>query len=97
MLALFVDWNQRELLPDRNQAAFIFFEDGVNPPALEQKMETGLRVTLYDSAERWDGVLRPGTWHPWVAELIPGTARDLMPGEFERLQAETLRAADESD
>lgn len=97
MLALRVDYNHREVLDDGSQAAVVLFGVGGNPSALERKMETGLRVILYDLDDRYEGVLRPGADHPWVADLIPETHSELTPGEFERLRVETLRAAEQAD
>ena len=94
MLALRVDYNNREVLSDGRQAAEIPFGIGGNPPALERMMEAGLRVILYDLNDRYEGVLRPGDWHPWVADLIPDTHSELTPEDFERLRAETRRAAE---
>ena len=93
--ALRVDYNNREVPDAGTQAVEISFGVDGKAPALERKMETGLRVILYDLDDRYEGVLRPGTWHPWVADLIPGTYTELTPEEFERLRAETLRAAEE--
>jgi hypothetical protein len=95
MLALQVDFNEREVLPDGSQAGGIFFGPSENPPALEQRMQSGLRVILYDSGDRYEGVLRRGTYVDWVADLVPGSARELAPGEYERLRTETLRAAEQ--
>jgi len=98
MLALQVDFNEREMLDDRgNQAAVIFFGPQDNPPALERKMQLGLRVLVYDSGGRYEGVLQRGTYHDWVARLVPGSGREMAPGEYERLWAETLQAAEEMD
>ena len=95
-MALVVDFNEREMLDDRgNQAAVIFFGPQDNPPALERRMKPGLRVLVYDSGDRYEGVLQRGAYHDWVAMLVPGSGREMAPGEFERLWAETLRAAEE--
>ena len=96
MLALLVDFNECEMLDGSgNQATVIFFGPLENPPALERKMEPGLRVLVYDSGDRWEGVLQRGAHHDWVAKLVPGSGREMAPGEFERLWAETLEAAEE--
>ena len=93
MLALYVDYNVRERLPAAGQAVAIKI-GGMNPDALEKKLEHGSRVILYDEETRCEGVLRHGKWiEGWVAEIIPGTVRDLPTGEFERLRTETKRAA----
>src|SRR3546814_235547 len=96
MLALLVDFNECEVLDDDgNQAAAIRFGDRENPLALEQLMETGLQVILYDYGDRCEGVVRPGSRNPWVADIIRGSIRELAPGEFERLRAETMRSANQ--
>jgi len=97
MLAVQVDFNEREVYADGDQAAAISFGPQENPPALERKLEGGLRVLLYDWEMRREGVVRPGDLYPWVADIVRGSIRDLAPGEFERLRAETLSAAEQSD
>ncbi|MEA1677471.1 hypothetical protein [Nitrospirillum sp. BR 11163] len=93
MLALYVDYNARERLPDGGQAVAINL-GRMNPDALEKKLERGSRVILYDEETRCEGVLRHGAWiEGWVAEIIPETVKDLPAGEFERLRTETKRAA----
>jgi hypothetical protein len=93
MLALYVDYNSRERLPDGGQAVWINI-DGANPRALEKELEVGSRVILYDEETRCEGVLRHGKWiEGWVADIIPGTVKDLLTGEFERLRTATRRAA----
>ena len=93
MLALYVDYNSRERLPDGGQAVSINI-GRMNPPTLEKKLEPGSRVILYDEEVRCEGVLRQGKWvEGWVADIIPGTVKDLPSGEFERLRTATKRAA----
>jgi hypothetical protein len=93
MLALYVDFNARERLSDGGQAVSIGLGQ-MNPLALETKLEIGSRVVLYDEEICCQGALRPGKWiDGWVAEIIPGTIKDLVPGDFERLRSETNRAA----
>jgi len=93
MLALYVDYNSRERLPDGGQAVSINI-GRMNPPTLEQKLELRSRVILYDEETRCQGVLRRGNWiDGWVADIIPETVRNLLKGEFERLKTETKRAA----
>jgi hypothetical protein len=88
MLALYVDYNARERLPDGGQAVSINFGK-MNPEALATKLASGSRVILYDEETRCEGVLRHGEWiKGWVADVIPGTVRDLPTGEFERLRAQ---------
>jgi hypothetical protein len=93
MLALCVDYNERERLPNGGQAVAIKF-GRMNPAALEQKLEIGSRVILYDDDTRCEGVLRRGKWiDGWVADLLLGTIRNISAGEFERLRTATNRAA----
>jgi hypothetical protein len=93
MLSLYVDYNARERLPDGGQAVAINI-GRMNPDALARKLEHGSRVVLYDEETRCEGVLRHGKWiGGWVAEIIPGTVKDMPTGEFERLRTETKRAA----
>ena len=96
MLALYVDYNRRELLPNGGQAIEIVFGNIalMNPPVLEQKLELGSRVILYDEGDRCLGVLRSGEWiEGWAAEIIPGTVEEITAEEFEELKAATKRAA----
>lgn len=86
-----------EVRADGNQAAAILFEIGWNPPSIEKKLKLGLRVILYDHEERCEGLLRHGEIYDWVADLIPGTWKELTPADFEQLSAETRRAAEEID
>src|ERR1700722_16531689 len=93
MLALYVDYNARERLPHGGQAVSINI-GRMTPRALEKKLEPGSRVMLYDEETRCEGVLRHGKWiEGWVADIIPGTVRDLPTGEFNHLRAATKRAA----
>jgi hypothetical protein len=93
VLALYVDFNARERLPDGGQAVSIHI-GRMNPLALENKLEIGSRVILYDEEICCLGVLRLGQWvEGWVADISPGTIKDLLPSEFERLRSETNRAA----
>ena len=93
MLALYVDYNARERLPDGGQAVSINI-GRMNPRALEKKLEIGSRVILYDEETRCEGVLRHGKWiEGWVADIIPETVRDLPAGEFEHLRTATKRAS----
>jgi hypothetical protein len=93
MLALYVDYNSRERLPDGGQAVSINI-GRTNPRALEKKLEPGSRVILYDEETRCEGVLqRAKRIEGWVADIIRGTVRDLSTGEFEQLRTATKRAA----
>jgi hypothetical protein len=93
MLALYVDFNARERLPNGGQATAIIFGKS-NPAALEKKLEVGTRVLLYDDSTRCVGVLRRGKWiKGWVADLVEETIRELTDGEFEQLLAATKRAS----
>jgi hypothetical protein len=93
VLTLYVDYNERERLPDGGQAVAIKI-GRMNPEALATKLELGSRVILYDEETRCEGVLRHGKWlEGWVADIIPGTVRDFPPDEFGRLKAATKRAA----
>ena len=96
MLALYVDYNRREFLPNGSQAIEIVLGSIglMNPSVLEQKFEVGSRVILYDEGDRCLGVLRSGEWiDGWVAEIIPETVEEITADEFEELRAVTKRAA----
>jgi hypothetical protein len=68
MLALYVDYNARERLPDGGQAVSIQV-GRMNPETLATKLEAGCRVILYDEEMRCEGVLRQGKWtEGWVAK-----------------------------
>ena len=54
MLAIYVDFNDREILDaEGNQAVHLRF-DVVNPPGNEVKMRAGLRVLVYDEGDTPD-------------------------------------------
>lgn len=92
-LALYVDFNSRERLPDGGQAVSIPI-GMINPASLGQRLQTGLPVTVYDEDIRCDGILRKGRWlDGWVADLVPGSNQRLSQGEFEELTASTKRSA----
>jgi len=94
MLAIYVDFNSREVLDaEGNQAVHLRF-DVANPPSDEEKMRAGLRVLVYDEGDSYVGIVGRGRWiDGWVADLIPGTNRELDSKEFARLQNLTRRSA----
>ena len=68
--------------------------DVANPPSNEEKMRAGLRVLVYDEGDSYVGIVGRGRWiDGWVADLIPGTNRELDSKEFARLQNLTRRSA----
>ena len=96
MLALYVDYNRREFLPNGGQAIEIVFGNtGLrNPPVLEQNLELGSPVILYVEGDKCLGILRSGEFiEGWVAEIIPGSVEEISANEFEELKAATRRAA----
>ena len=93
ILAIYVDFNNRERLPDGEQAVAIRI-GRANPDALAEKLECGMKLILYDEDIRCDGVLRLGKCiDGWVADIVPASIRQIAPGEFERLRVQTKRAA----
>jgi len=92
MLAFYVDYNSRERFPDGRQAIHVAIGT-INPPSLENKLTVGLRATLYDEEIKCVGILRRGKYYDWVADIVPGTVRDLSRGEFNRLRSITRRSA----
>jgi hypothetical protein len=96
LLPLYVDWNTNTATDDGQGAYGIYF--GVaNPPALEAKLKVGSKVIMHDMELRCEGILHRSSWRgQWLGVPTPESRfEELEPGEYERLEAETKRAADE--
>ena len=92
-IPLYVDFNAREPCSRGRQSVALRFHC-MNPPDLEDRLEPGLVVTVYDEEIQCRGTVRWSDWmEEWIADLISGTVEDLQPGDFESLRASTNRAA----
>jgi hypothetical protein len=93
VIAFYVDYNVRERLSDGGQAVFIAI-GRMNPPGLEKRFKIGLQITLYDEETACLGILRRAmSADDWVADIVPGTVRDIPESEFRQLRVATKRAA----
>jgi hypothetical protein len=76
VIKLHVDFNERELLREGVETTVIEL-NGRNSKTRSENLHEGEKVILYDSSMECEAILRHGHDHEWVADIVPGSIRDL--------------------
>ena len=84
MIRLYVDFNSREDI----DVIVVRIETSLNAGVSEWQLHVGDHVVLNDEAMECVARLRKGTYAEWVAEIIPGTIKDIPEEQWGRFQAD---------